>query len=219
MSPLGRGRDVSPESPSFMRRSSSPTRSARSRSATPDPGRRSPDPDRKTPELSRMRSRALMKTVDPWGSRGTPDSAPSRQNSFSIAKSQASKFLRQDSKITREGSGFFAIEFILLKGLEEGDDDYLFRCQLPGLQKDGFGSLCEKAANILDINGEWCSDKDAWYDSTKYVPASVCPFLAFSDPCSMAPQSNTSNSIAVNIGGRLGLENTMQLTSLPSAFC
>jgi hypothetical protein len=82
-------------------------------------------------------------------------------------------FGRSASILKREGSSFFAIEFILLKGLEAGDDDEFFRCTLPGAAKDGFGSLCEKAANILEINGEWCSNEDAWFDNTKCVHASV----------------------------------------------
>lgn len=62
---------------------------------------------------------------------------------------------------------FFGIEFILLKGLDPGEDDSLLRCQLPGRLDQGFGQLCEKAANILDIDGEWVSTQEAYFDSQR----------------------------------------------------
>ena len=171
VTPWAQGADATPETPSF----STPSRAeSPARSGTPESGRMSPDSRMKPRKLSTRR-----KSMDPWkSSERTASGEKSRR-----ATPVHGDIKREDSTIQREGSGFFAIEFILLKGLEEGDDDYAFRCQLPGLQKDGFGSLCEKAANILDINGEWCSDKDAWYDGTKYVHVCRCALLGlFSQP-------------------------------------
>jgi hypothetical protein len=70
--------------------------------------------------------------------------------------------------LVKEANLFFGISFLLLDGGEAAGADRAASCDLPG-GKDGFASLCQKAANILDIDGEWVSKNNAYFDSSKYV--------------------------------------------------
>ena len=74
--------------------------------------------------------------------------------------------------LVKEANLFFGISFLLLDGGEAAGQDRASssQCELPGLQKDGFASLCQKAANILDIDGEWVSRNNAYFDSSKCAP-------------------------------------------------
>ena len=70
-------------------------------------------------------------------------------------------------------------------------DDSMLRCQLPGRSEEAFGELCVKAANILDIDGEWCSTKEAYYDTQKCV---ACWISNFDKTIKTTQRENKSNN-------------------------